>query len=65
MPAQSLVVGADQIRLTDGRGRLKLRQVIGPAFPAKLAHARADRTRADKRETLRPRSITVLICSAR
>ena len=49
MPAQAFVVGPDQIGLADGCGRLKLGQVIGPAFPAELAHPRADRARAHER----------------
>ena len=49
MPAQAFVIGTDQVGLADGGGRLKLGQVIRPPFPAELAHARADRSRADER----------------
>jgi hypothetical protein len=43
MSAQALVVSPDQVRLADGGGGLELAQVVGPAFPAELAHARSDR----------------------
>ena len=49
MPAQPFVVGADQVRLADGRRRLKLAKVLGPALPAELAHSRPDRPRAHER----------------
>ena len=49
MAAEAFVVGADQVSLADGGGRLELGQVVGPAFPAELAHPRADRARADQR----------------
>ena len=39
--AQALVVGADQVGLADGRGRLELAEVVGPALPAELADPRA------------------------
>ena len=50
VPAQALVVGADQVRLADRGGGLELRQVVGPAVHAELAHARADGAGADQRD---------------
>ncbi len=49
MPAQAFVVGTDQVGLADRGGGLELWQVVGPAFPAELAHPRADRAGADQR----------------
>ena len=64
VPAEALVVGADQVRLADRGGGLELAEVVGPArrpswpIPAPTA---PELTRA----TLRPVSMTALICSAR
>ena len=50
VPAQALVVGADQVRLADGGRRLELAEVVGPPAQAELADPRADRPRADQRD---------------
>ena len=65
MPAQALVVGADQVRLADGGGGLKLGQVVGPALASRAGPCPAPTAPELTSATLRPVSITVLICSAR
>ena len=62
--AQAVVVGADQVGLANRGGGLELRQIIRPALPSKLSHPAPTAPELTS-ATLHPRSITVLICSAR